>query len=187
MERKYVSRKECVAVNIATVGQTGLFGIAPGTVGSLYMLSLQIAWVCPGLQSLSHAGFAWFNVVFAIFTYIAGAWSVNPTVSYMRRVYGKRRRYDKKDGEDFDYQEIIIDEVHGQAIAGAPVFFFALAWTQSLFWLFLSFALFRVFDIFKPWPIKIFDNKKSKYGVMNDDTAAGVLAGLIVLLIFVFV
>ncbi len=182
---RYVSFKEYLAVTIATVGQTGFFGIAPGTVGSLYMLLLQIVWICPGLQSLGQNGFAWFNVLFAVSTYIVGVWSVDYTISYMRRVYGRRKRYDKKHGEDFDYQEIIIDEVHGQAIAGTPVFFLVFNWPQSLFWLCLSFVLFRLFDIFKPWPIKIFDNKRSKYGVMNDDTAAGFLAGLIVLVLII--
>ncbi len=48
-------------------------------------------------------------------------------------------------------------------------------------WILLGFALFRLFDIWKPWPIKIFDkNMESGLGIMIDDVLAGIYA-LIVL------
>lgn len=53
-------------------------------------------------------------------------------------------------------------------------------------WLLLGFALFRLFDIWKPWPIKYFDqNMTSGMGIMIDDVLAGVYA-LIVMQIVVF-
>lgn len=45
------------------------------------------------------------------------------------------------------------------------------------------FLLFRILDILKPWPIRVLDQKiDSGLGVMADDLAAGVMAGLAILL-----
>ncbi|MCP3907833.1 MAG: phosphatidylglycerophosphatase A [Oceanicoccus sp.] len=47
-------------------------------------------------------------------------------------------------------------------------------------WLVVGFALFRLFDIWKPWPIKIFDkNMESGLGIMIDDVLAGIYALII--------
>jgi len=44
-------------------------------------------------------------------------------------------------------------------------------------WLLAGFALFRLFDIWKPWPIKILDNKiETGFGIMIDDVLAGIYA-----------
>ena len=44
-------------------------------------------------------------------------------------------------------------------------------------WLVIGFALFRLFDIWKPWPIKLFDKTmKTGLGIMIDDVLAGVYA-----------
>ena len=50
-----------------------------------------------------------------------------------------------------------------------------LAWPQYV----LGFALFRLFDIVKPWPIGALDRHVGGgLGAMLDDVAAGVLAGI---------
>ena len=47
-------------------------------------------------------------------------------------------------------------------------------------WIFLSFLLFRFFDILKPFPINLIDNKiKNGFGVMLDDVVAGIFATLV--------
>ena len=47
----------------------------------------------------------------------------------------------------------------------------------GLLWLVVGFALFRLFDIWKPWPIKLFDkNMESGLGIMIDDVLAGIYA-----------
>jgi len=47
-------------------------------------------------------------------------------------------------------------------------------------WVLLGFALFRLFDILKPWPIRWFDeNVHGGLGIMVDDIAAAVPAGLL--------
>jgi phosphatidylglycerophosphatase A len=73
-----------------------------------------------------------------------------------------------------DPSECVIDELAGQWIACAFVAFppFQLAP------FFLSFALFRLFDIWKPWPVYLAETKlHSGLAVMMDDVVAGVMAG----------
>lgn len=44
-------------------------------------------------------------------------------------------------------------------------------------WIVIGFALFRLFDIWKPWPIRFFDkNVESGLGIMIDDVLAGIYA-----------
>jgi phosphatidylglycerophosphatase A len=51
---------------------------------------------------------------------------------------------------------------------------------MSLISVFLGFALFRLFDIAKPWPISWLEKRFSgAFGIMIDDMVAGLLAGII--------
>ncbi|MFT4775870.1 MAG: phosphatidylglycerophosphatase A [Oleispira sp.] len=44
-------------------------------------------------------------------------------------------------------------------------------------WIIIGFALFRFFDILKPWPIKWLDEKvHGGFGIMIDDVLAGIFA-----------
>ena len=46
-------------------------------------------------------------------------------------------------------------------------------------WVAVGFVLFRVFDIWKPWPIRIADQQvHGGLGIMLDDVLAGIYAGL---------
>ena len=50
---------------------------------------------------------------------------------------------------------------------------------SGLFWLLLGFVLFRLLDIFKPWPIKWADKELAGgLGIMLDDVLAGIMAAL---------
>ncbi|MCG8435880.1 MAG: phosphatidylglycerophosphatase A [Gammaproteobacteria bacterium] len=50
-------------------------------------------------------------------------------------------------------------------------------------WLVAGFLLFRLFDILKPWPIRIIDARlKGGFGVMMDDLLAAAFAGVILFL-----
>ena len=45
----------------------------------------------------------------------------------------------------------------------------------------LAFVLFRLFDIWKPWPVSwAEDNLQGGLGVMMDDIVAGLMAGVLV-------
>jgi len=73
-----------------------------------------------------------------------------------------------------DPQECVIDELAGQWLASTFVAF----GTVSLPAFFLSFVLFRVFDIWKPWPIYLAETKlHGGLAVMMDDIVAGLIAG----------
>ena len=77
--------------------------------------------------------------------------------------------YQNKTGEQ-DSKVIVIDEVVGQLIAMITVL-------DNLLLLFFSFIIFRLYDIFKPWPASYFDkNMKNGKGVMLDDVVAGIYA-----------
>jgi phosphatidylglycerophosphatase A len=72
---------------------------------------------------------------------------------------------------------IVIDEVAGQMIA-----MLALP-HNSIIGRLLAFALFRLFDIWKPGPVRWADRRHDAWGVMADDWIAGGLAFLCILLI----
>jgi len=72
---------------------------------------------------------------------------------------------------------VVIDEIAGQMLA-----MLALG-RVSLIGLILAFALFRLFDIWKPGPVRWADAQKNAWGVMGDDWIAGALAGLCLLVI----
>ena len=54
------------------------------------------------------------------------------------------------------------------------------------FWVVSGFVLFRIFDIFKPWPIRLIDRQVGGgLGIMLDDVLAGVFAcGILHLLVY---
>ena len=75
-----------------------------------------------------------------------------------------------------DPKEIVVDELIGQSI---PL----LICGNNFFLIMLSFLLFRLFDISKPWPASYFDLKiKNATGVIMDDIIAGIYTFLIIYL-----
>ena len=100
--------------------------------------------------------------MFALFFFVLGIWASALT----GRALGVA-----------DHGGIVIDEIAG--------FLLVLAFTPATWlWVALAFALFRVFDIFKPWPIHIADKHiKGGFGVMFDDILAAAYAIVCVLLL----
>lgn len=78
-----------------------------------------------------------------------------------------------------DPSECVIDEVAGQFLACA----FA---PRTLFGFTLAFLLFRALDIFKPWPIYLAERLPGGLGVVADDVVAGLIAGLIIIILAQF-
>ncbi len=72
-----------------------------------------------------------------------------------------------------DPHEIVIDEVAGQLLV-----LFRLNPTWSL--LLISFFLFRLFDIAKPYPIKQLEKFPKGWGIMTDDIMAAIYSGILV-------
>ena len=73
-------------------------------------------------------------------------------------------------GADPDHAAIVIDEACGQFLALIPAMLSPVLWI-------LSFVLFRLFDIWKPGPIRMIERRlEGAWGVMLDDVAAGAAA-----------
>jgi phosphatidylglycerophosphatase A len=139
------------ASQIATVFGVGRSPAAPGTAGSL--VALPVAWL------LAMWGGRFVLLLAAIFVLAIGSWACEI--------------YVRKTGKE-DPPECVIDEVAGQWIvcAFAPLSLPAYA---------LAFALFRLFDILKPWPINWVErNTPGGLGVMLDDVVAGLMACVII-------
>ena len=85
-----------------------------------------------------------------------------------------------------DPKEIVIDEFFGQSIPLVLMSGYIIS-SGEVYPFFLAFILFRFFDIYKPFPINIVDQKmKNGLGVMLDDIIAGIYTS-ITILIFGFV
>lgn len=145
---------------IATVGGVGLLRPAPGTWGSLS--ALPFGYVLHGL-----GGFPLLLLATAI-AFAAGSWAAIQE----QTVTGAH-----------DASEIVVDEVVGQWIALWPLSWGL--WHAGVDpWIFPypgwigAFVLFRLFDIWKPWPVSWADKRAGGFWVMLDDVIAGSIAAL---------
>ena len=83
-----------------------------------------------------------------------------------------------KDAGVHDHGAIVWDEIVGFLIT---MFMIPLSWKSVI----VGFILFRIFDIFKPWPISFIDkNVHGGLGIMLDDIIAGLAALACMHLIF---
>lgn len=149
---------------IATFGYVGFVPVASGTVGSAVAL---------GVGYLLHraGGFPLLSAA-TLVALLAGIWAT---------------RVETFEQQDLDPGHIVIDEVVGMWIALMPLSFglWHIGAPPALFpwpgWV-SGFLLFRLFDIWKPGPIRWADRRKGPTGVMLDDVFAGILAALLVTL-----
>jgi phosphatidylglycerophosphatase A len=137
---------------IATWFYCGYFPVAPGTVGSL--AAIAIAWALHRFENVPAPAFALMSMLLAG----PGIWAAGVTA----RAEGRE-----------DPGIVVVDEVVGQwlTIAGAT----QLNWKS---WV-LALALFRIFDIWKPPPVRQLERLPGGLGIVADDAMAGVYAGLI--------
>ena len=136
---------------IATALGAGLAPKAPGTAGSAVAL-LPWWFLLRGLPP------RWYVIVL-VAGFLLGVWACG--------VSDRRLRL-------HDQGALVWDEVIGMwiALAAAPA---------QWWWMLAGFALFRLFDIWKPWPVSWADRRvHGGLGVMLDDVLAGIYA-LIVL------
>ncbi|MEI9814549.1 MAG: phosphatidylglycerophosphatase A [Acidobacteriota bacterium] len=142
-----------VARLIATWFYCGYFPKGPGTAGSIG--ALIVAWPLVhyhGWPPLAFAGLAAAALLPAI-------WAAGR----MARDTGLK-----------DPQTVVVDEVVGQwiALAGAPGLDRWSGWVAA-------FVFFRLFDIYKPPPVRQLEKVPGGAGIVLDDVMAGVYAALV--------
>jgi len=77
-----------------------------------------------------------------------------------------------KSRDDEDPSVVVIDEVAGQL--AAFLFLPVQAWN-----LLLGVVFFRIFDIWKPFPVRQMESLKNGVGIMADDLMAGIYANIL--------
>lgn len=76
---------------------------------------------------------------------------------------------------------VVSDEVAGQAVT---MFIIALLWPANICnATVLGFALFRLFDIVKPWPCRQLEKLPDGIGILADDLMAGIYAAILAVII----
>lgn len=143
---------------IATWFGAGLLPRCPGTWGTLAALPFGALIIHQfGMMALLYASIALFVV------------GIKASNIYMART-----------GKEHDPGEIVVDEVVGMWLVllvtprGLPY--------SELGAYFTAFVLFRLFDITKPWPIRLADKRiKGGLGVMLDDVLASGFAAVVLI------
>jgi len=136
---------------------SGLTPKAQGTFGSL-------AAILPWLFLRDLTALAWLGVI--VVSFVVGVAACD--------VAGKILGVD-------DHRSLVWDEFTGQWIALLPALH-GPWWTVVC-----GFVLFRLFDVWKPWPIAWFDRRvKGGLGVMLDDVIAGMFAAVALLVLVHF-
>ena len=80
-----------------------------------------------------------------------------------------------------DPGKVVVDEVAGQMIAMLPLSLYTGSSPRT--GIIVSFILFRLFDIFKPYPARRFERLRGGLGIMADDLVAGIYAALVLSLL----
>ena len=134
---------------IATVGYLGYAPFAPGTFGSAAGLAVFAAVRTTGSSVIELA------VIVALF--VIGIWSGTEAEHHFGGI---------------DPGPVVLDEVVGMLITLAllPV---------SIWGALAGFVVFRVLDVFKPWPAGRLEHLPGGLGVMSDDGMAAIYGNLI--------
>ena len=88
-----------------------------------------------------------------------------------------------------DPQEIVIDEVVGQLLPLVAIPIYEILYPLPImYYCVLAFLFFRLFDIWKPYPINYVDNNvKGSLGIMLDDILAGIYSTIVLCVFFFFI
>jgi phosphatidylglycerophosphatase A len=188
------ARKPRVALLIASACGLGYIPFGPGTFGSLAGLALALlpfevldAMGVGDLQVVVVGGTSIdpllvIQILIAIFVALVGTWTASRAARYWQQK---------------DPQRVVIDEVSGQHLAlvlgsilpvwwrpeaqsWAPRAFTFITYQSALNWKYvlLGLILFRVFDIWKPFPIRQAESLPGGWGIMTDDWVAAVFAAM---------
>lgn len=156
-----------LAIALATVGGTGFFPWAPATLASLFVAIVYFflpAGFFAGPKALWAQG---------------AALAVVSLVGVISATLAEKQL-------GLDAGPIVIDEVAGMIVTYLLVPM-PEAFLPRLAVLGAGFVAFRVFDIFKPWPVDRIQNLPGGYGIMADDLLAGVYSLVALRLCLAFV
>ncbi|SSR39433.1 phosphatidylglycerophosphatase A [Acinetobacter baumannii] len=136
---------------------SGLAPKAPGTFGSAFALLFVPIWLSLGFT---------LSLIAILIMSVVGIYICGQTAKVINV---------------HDDGRIVWDEFAGQSITFIP-----LLYLQQINWIWVitGFILFRIFDVWKPWPIRVIDRQvHGGFGIMLDDIIAGVWAALCTLII----
>jgi phosphatidylglycerophosphatase A len=158
-----------LALAIATCG-VGYLPVAPGTLGALvgagFYLSVS-GWFYGVLEA--NAQRTGSNLLYVFTPQLAFMLLLSFTIT-MLGIWAATRT--EKVIQRKDPSIVVIDEVAGQMIALLSGPFWLHTWWSVL----TAFLLFRLFDIWKPYPIRRLEALESGLGIMADDVLAGAYA-----------
>ncbi len=182
-------REPRLALAIATCFGIGYIPLGPGTWGSLAgvvattvalrLAPLEISGPYIAAPGVPYEAGAWLAIILLLLPAVLGGWSSGSVALHA----GLK-----------DPQHVVIDELSGQilsyylafpAVTKSPYPVFVSG--PSTFWwhgvvnwkyLLLGFILFRVFDIWKPFPVRRAEKLPGGWGIMADDWVAAIYAAL---------
>jgi phosphatidylglycerophosphatase A len=164
-------------LRLITVFGLGYLRPAPGTWGSLPPILIAGAMLSfdldPEMLDPEMEAWAWgrWEIYHAVLLAILLVFGVACLVQGDRA----EARFNRKDPS-----EAVADETAGQCL---PLMFLPPDAFGTIpltaFTLLLAFALFRMFDIFKPWPARQVQRVPGGWGILLDDLVAGVYAALL--------
>lgn len=137
---------ENIALALASLGGAGFFPKMPGTFGSAVALLLLL---------LPTDNIHLVLLTASVVAFVLGL-VVVPTLC---------------DDHQDDPAFVVIDEASAMWLVLASPFV-----PHTWLWVIVSFFLFRLFDIWKPFPIKLIEQRKGSFAVMMDDIIAAVYA-----------
>ncbi len=159
-----------VAYWIATTFGLGDRVLAPGTfAGSLPAV---VVWLV-ATRWIAGTALAWVTGAAVLAASIAGVWAGG--------VEARRRATE-------DPGPVVVDEVAGQWLACLV----GLPWAtlsggrRTAAYALAAFVAFRFFDVLKPWPVRQLERLPGGWGIMADDLAAGLQAGVVLALAWHF-
>jgi phosphatidylglycerophosphatase A len=135
-----------IKLGIVSCFYLGCSPVAPGTAGTLG--GVAIAWLLCGSEH-----YLWLSLAAAAFLYVVG----RSLGEWSERYAGEK-----------DPGIFVLDEVIGYLIT--------VAWLRGPSWLgmLVGFLVFRVFDIFKPWPARRMERLGGGDGILLDDVVSGI-------------
>lgn len=135
---------------------SGLLPKAPGTFGSAFALLFVPIWMSIGFTA---------SVIAMVIMSLIGIYICGRTAEIMGV---------------HDDGRIVWDEFAGQSITFLPLIYLG---QMSWLWILIGFGLFRLFDVWKPWPIRVIDRRvDGGFGIMFDDIIAGLWAAICIMI-----